>query len=110
MRTRAPDGSVHTTRSVRVLLSDGSIVYKQTQPPRTLLGHSGRWEFHTDRTGASIRSTHTFLLDPVGVAEVFGSSVPADEAAERVRAALSANSRVTMAHAASYSASIGAPR
>lgn len=110
MRTRAKDGSVHTTRSVRVLLSDGSIVYKQTQPPRALLGHSGRWEFVTDQSRTSIRSTHTFLLDPAGVAEVFGPSVPADEAMDRVRDALSANSRVTMEHASRYSASIGATR
>ncbi|WP_242904544.1 aromatase/cyclase [Actinomadura terrae] len=110
MGTRAPDGSVHTTRSIRVMLSDGSIVYKQTKPPRVLLGHSGRWEFHSDTSGAAVRSTHTFLLDPAGVAEVYGPDVPAREAASRVRAALSANSRVTMEHASLYSASIGAAR
>jgi aromatase len=110
MRTRAPDGTVHTTRSVRVLLSDGSIVYKQTRPPRALLGHSGRWDFRSDRSGNSISSRHTFLLDPAGVAEVFGPDVPAREAAHRVRDALSANSRVTMEHADRYSATAGANR
>jgi aromatase len=110
MRTRAPDGSEHTTRSLRVLLEDGSIVYKQTRPPRTLLGHAGRWEFHTGRSGASIRSTHTFLLDPAGVVEVFGPAVEAADAMARVRAALAANSRVTMEHASRYSASAGAMR
>jgi aromatase len=44
------------------------------------------------------------------VAEVFGSSVSAQEAVDRVRAALSANSGVTMEHASRYSASIGAAR
>jgi aromatase len=110
MKTRAPDGSVHTTRSVRVLLPDGSIVYKQTQPPRALLGHTGRWEFRTDESGASIRSTHTIVVDPAGAAEVYGASVSAGEAVDRVRAALSANSGVTMNHAAEYSTAIGAAR
>ncbi|GAB2769449.1 aromatase/cyclase [Streptomyces daliensis] len=110
MQTRAPDGTVHTTRSVRVLLSDGSIVYKQTRPPRALLGHSGRWDFRSDGSGSSISSTHTFLLDPAGVAEVFGPDVPAQQASHRVRAALSANSRVTMEHADLYSAAAGANR
>jgi aromatase len=110
MRTRAPDGSEHTTRSVRVLLADGSIVYKQTRPPRALLGHAGRWEFRTDRSGASIRSTHTFLLDPVGMAAVFGPEVAVTDAMTRVRAALSANSRVTMEHASRHAASTEATR
>jgi aromatase len=110
MKTRAPDGSVHTTRSVRVLLPDGSIVYKQTQPPQALLGHTGRWEFRTDEAGTSLRSTHTIVVDPAGAAEVFGSSVSAGDAVDRLRAALSANSRVTMEHAARYSAAIGASR
>ncbi|KZM72313.1 aromatase/cyclase [Nocardia terpenica] len=110
MRTRAPDGAIHRTRSVRVLLPDGSIVYKQTRLPRALLGHSGRWDFRTDHSSASLRSSHTFLLDPVGVAEVFGSSVSADEAMERVRAALSANSLVTMEYASRYAAMHGALR
>lgn len=110
MLTRAQDRSVHTTRSLRVPLADGSIAYKQTRPPRALLGHSGRWEFRTGRSGSEIRSTHTFLLDPAGVAEVFGPSVSAADAAERVRAALSANSRVTMAHASRHAAAVGAKR
>ncbi|GAQ51146.1 aromatase/cyclase [Streptomyces acidiscabies] len=110
MRTRAPDGTVHTTRSLRLLLPDGSIVYKQTRPPRALLGHSGRWAFDTDPSGSStITSTHTFLLDPAGAADVYGPDVPAPEAAQRVRTALAANSRITMQHADRYSASVGAP-
>ncbi|HEY8979012.1 MAG TPA: SRPBCC family protein [Streptomyces sp.] len=104
MRTSAPDGTVHTTRSLRVPLPDGTIVYKQTRPPRVLLGHSGRWEF---RSG-TLSSTHTVLLDPAGVAEVYGPDVPAREAAQRVRAALAANSRTTMEHADRWSASVGA--
>ncbi|TDD34074.1 cyclase [Actinomadura sp. KC06] len=110
MRTRAPDGSTHTTRSIRVPMPDGSIVYKQTRPPRMLLGHSGCWAFHTDQSGSRIRSTHTFLMDPAGVADVYGPSVKPDEAADRIRAALSANSRVTMEHASRHAASISAPR
>ncbi|MET8976879.1 aromatase/cyclase [Streptomyces sp. NPDC004539] len=108
METRAPDGSVHTTRSVRLLLPDGSIVYKQTRPPRALLGHSGRWDFRSGPAGSSMSSTHTVLLDPAGAAEVFGAGVPAREAVHRVRTALSANSRVTMERAALYCASAGA--
>ncbi|QNP74674.1 aromatase/cyclase [Streptomyces roseirectus] len=108
METRAPDGTLHTTRSLRLLLPDGTIVYKQTRPPRALLGHSGRWEFRSDPAGDSISSTHTFLMDPAGVAEVFGPDVQAPEAAKRLQAALSANSRVTMQHADRWSASVGA--
>ncbi|WP_290050837.1 aromatase/cyclase [Amycolatopsis solani] len=101
MRTRAADGSVHTTRSLRVLLPGGSIAYKQNQPPRGLLGHCGRWDFPAD--GTSIRSTHTFLVDP--------AAAGAPEAAlNRFRAALAANSRTTMEHAARFAAAIGAVR
>lgn len=98
MSTRTPDGGEHTTRSVRVVLPDRSIAYKQTVAPRGLLGHSGLWEFLQDESGASIRSSHTALIDPVAAAEMFGDR-PIPEIAERVRAALAANSRTTMEHA-----------
>jgi aromatase len=105
MDTRAPDGSVHTTRSIRVRLADQSIAYKQISTPRPLLGHSGVWEFVTGPAGATMCARHTVLIDPSAVADLFGPEVGIVEAASRVRAALGGNSRTTMEHAARHAAS-----
>jgi aromatase len=110
MQTQAPDGSVHTTRSVRVALAGRTIAYKQTMLPTPLLGHSGVWEFTDGAEGpgsaGTIRSTHTALIDPSASAELFGADVAPGEAARRVRAALAANSRATMELASQHAASV----
>lgn len=43
MDTRAVDGAVHTTRSVRVCFPHDRIVYKQTEVPELMAAHTGRW-------------------------------------------------------------------
>lgn len=110
METRAPDGSVHTTRSIRVGLRDGSIAYKQTTLPKPLLGHSGVWEFFDGAAGATMRSSHTALIDPAAAVELFGPEISLEEVVRRVRAALAGNSKITMEHASRYSASAGISR
>jgi aromatase len=101
MDTQTPDGAVHTTRSLRVGLPDRSIAYKQTTLPTPLLGHSGVWEFVG---GATMRSRHLALIDPVAAAELLGPEVALEEAAGRIRRALGANSMTTMEHASHYAA------
>ncbi|MEV8441839.1 aromatase/cyclase [Actinosynnema sp. NPDC051121] len=87
MDTLAPDGSAHTTESVRVCDPGRRVLYKQTRPPAALLGHSGAWTFDGDR----VTSRHTVLLDPGAVADGDLRS-----ARERVTAALRANSAKTL--------------
>ena len=105
METRAPDGSVQTTRSVRVGLSNGSIAYKQTTPPTPLFGHSGVWEFFDGAAGMTMRSSHTALIDPAAALALFGPEISLGEVTRRVREVLSGNSKITMEHASRYSAS-----
>ncbi|OON82584.1 aromatase/cyclase [Streptomyces tsukubensis] len=92
METVAADGTAHSTASVRVCTPSERIVYKQTELPKALLGHSGTWRF-TEQAGGkcSVTSQHLVMLDPREVA-------PADLAAfrEQVAASLARNSRTTL--------------
>lgn len=101
MDTRAGDGPVHTTRSVRVCLDD-AIVYKQTATPAVMAAHVGRWTVEAVPDGARVSSRHVVVLDPVGVAAVLGPDGTVAQAREAVRAALGTNSTTTMRHAAAH--------
>lgn len=99
METVTPDGSSHTTRSVRICFPYERIAYKQVLVPSLLLGHSGEWIFTEGTDHAVITSRHTVVLNPAAFPDV---SIA--DARERVRAALVANSETTMGHAASFAA------
>ncbi|MEU3950510.1 aromatase/cyclase [Streptomyces sp. NPDC029526] len=98
MDTVTADGSGHTTRSIRVCVTDERIAYKQLVPPRLLLGHSGVWELSETAEGTEVTSTHTVVLNPEGVRNVLGEGTTPAEARRFVQDALSRNSRTTLEH------------
>lgn len=97
MDTRGPDGSVHTTRSVRLCFAERSeIRYKQLVTPAALSSHTGRWVFE-QRDGVVVaRSWHTVTLDPEGVRSLMGPDATIEQARAAVRAALGGNSLKTL--------------
>jgi aromatase len=102
MDTKASDGSVHTTRSVRVCFPSESIIYKQVQPPRLMRAHTGRWLIVPDGPGVKVSSEHTVMVRPDAIAGVLGADATVPDAKNLIRTALSANSTTTMEHAKAY--------
>lgn len=103
MDTSTKDGSVHTTRSVRVCQPHSSIVYKQIVVPRLMTLHTGRWLI-TERDGGSVSVTsrHTVRINTAAIADVLGANADVQTAQETVRNALSGNSLVTLRAAKAY--------
>lgn len=105
MDTYGPDGSVHTTSSVRLCFPNrGLIVYKQTTPPPVMTSHTGRWVLDSvqDKSGAPVvraTSWHTVVLDPEGVRRVLGPGTKLAEARAMVHRSLSTNSSATLLRA-----------
>lgn len=99
METVTADGSTHTTRSIRLCFPGESIVYKQLVPPALLSGHSGAWLFDNDEKD-TVTARHTVAIDPTRVEEVLGEGKTVADARAYLRAALGANSRATLNHAA----------
>lgn len=58
MTTAAPDGSEHTTRSVRITLAPRLIVYKQLVPPALLSAHTRHWSFVETPERARLCAAH----------------------------------------------------
>ncbi|MEU9155346.1 aromatase/cyclase [Streptomyces sp. NPDC048417] len=102
MDTVAKDGSVHTTKSVRVCFPHQRIVYKQTTLPALLLLHTGSWELTEDGDDVLATSRHTVTLNTDSVPKVLGAQAGRAEARNFVRGALSANSRATLALAKEF--------
>ena len=103
MDTRAKDGSVHTTRSVRVCRPYSAIIYKQIVLPPLLTLHTGRWLIEArPGDGVSVTSRHTVRIDPGRIAEVLGEGADLATAQQAVRASLSANSLATLGLAKAY--------
>jgi ribosome-associated toxin RatA of RatAB toxin-antitoxin module len=100
MQTLAKDGSSHTTESIRVLLPDLRIVYKQSQPPALLSVHTGRWTFEERDGVVRATSRHRVVLRPEAVERVLGAGKTVADARTFVREALGANSLATLRHAA----------
>jgi aromatase len=96
MDTRAADGTVHTTRSVRICFPD-AIVYKQTTVPPIMSAHTGRWEFRQDDGVTHVSSQHTVVLRPEKVTDLLGPEATVAQARDAVRNTLGANSRATLA-------------
>jgi ribosome-associated toxin RatA of RatAB toxin-antitoxin module len=101
MQTKAPDGDLHTTRSVRIC-EPGRIRYKQVQRPRALAAHCGEWTV----TANELTSRHRVRLDVEGVRAVLGPDANLDTAAAAVKRSLSANSRVTLSQAATFAGTV----
>jgi len=62
METKAPDGSVHSTRSVRVCRPEHLIVYKQTVLPALLDAHTGHWRMVETPEGVLASARHTVTI------------------------------------------------
>lgn len=102
MDTAPPDGEVHTTRSVRICLPPGEIVYKQTTLPPVFAAHVGRWTVVPTDAGTEVTSHHTVVLRPDRIADVLGPDGTLEQARLATRDALGANSRTTLARAAAF--------
>jgi hypothetical protein len=96
MDTRAPDGDVHTTRSVRICFPAHRIVYKQIQVPAILSAHTGEWTFVENAGVVRATSRHTAVIKPDAVTTVLGPDATVSLARERVRTALGTNSMSTL--------------
>lgn len=103
MDTRTKDGSVHTTKSVRVCQPHDRIVYKQIVVPALMTLHTGRWSIE-ERTGGwvSVTSRHTVRINTENIAKVLGEGADVAAARTFVRNALSGNSMATLRLAKTY--------
>nr|CBH32086.1 putative bifunctional cyclase/dehydratase [Streptomyces albaduncus] len=102
MDTHAPDGSVHTTTSVRVCLAPHRIHYKQIQVPALMSLHTGEWRFEEDADGVLATSRHTVAVDESAVKAVLGEDATLEDARAMVRKALGANSLSTLDRAKAH--------
>jgi ribosome-associated toxin RatA of RatAB toxin-antitoxin module len=102
MDTRAPDGSVHTTSSVRVCFPDEAIVYKQVRVPALMNAHTGTWTIRYEGNRVRLTAQHDVLLDDSAVGQVLGRQATLAQARAFVRTALGNNSRTTMERAKAY--------
>lgn len=108
MDTRTKDGSVHTTRSVRVCQPHRSIVYKQIVLPPLMALHTGRWLIEAGNGGGvSATSRHTVRINTARIADVLGQDVDVPAARKAVRNTLSANSLATLNLAKAYAEEAG---
>ncbi len=105
MDTVTADGTAHTTRSIRLCFPHEQIVYKQLVPPALLFGHSGGWTFADGPDGAVVTARHTVAINPDAITAVLGTNRTLTDARDFLRAALGANSRVTLAHVSAYAQS-----
>jgi ribosome-associated toxin RatA of RatAB toxin-antitoxin module len=105
MDTVTANGTAHTTRSIRLCFPHEQIVYKQLIPPALLFGHSGEWIFADGPNGAIATARHMVAINPDDINAVLGKNRTLADARDFLRAALSANSRVTLAHASTYAQS-----
>jgi len=102
MDTRTKDGSVHTTRSVRVCFAPHRIVYKQVVLPALMTLHTGRWLLEEIGGGLKVTSRHTVAINEANVAKVLGAKATMADARSFVRNALGTNSLATLEHAKRY--------
>lgn len=102
MDTITKDGSVHTTKSVRVTFPHERIIYKQIQVPALMTLHTGRWTFEETAGEVTAVSQHTVAINEANIASVLGADADVEQARTFVRNALSANSLATLRHARDY--------
>ncbi|MFI0982667.1 aromatase/cyclase [Streptomyces sp. NPDC021093] len=102
MDTRAADGSVHTTESVRVVFGADRIVYKQTTVPALMTAHTGCWTVTANGDGVDVTSQHTVIIRPDAIERILGAGRTEADARAYVQHALSTNSRATLGHAKEY--------
>nr|AHA81972.1 Arm2 [uncultured bacterium] len=101
MDTRTPDGSAHTTRSVRICLPGNKIVYKQIHLPKLLDGHTGHWRFTATREGFILAARHAATIKPSALS-ILGPETSVLDARKYLRRVLSANSMSNLRLAKAY--------
>jgi len=103
MDTRSTDGSLHTTKSVRVCLPERwTIAYKQTVTPPIMAAHVGRWMVVPHGPGIRATSHHTVVIRPEKVTGVLGPDGTLEQARTLIRSVLGANSTTTLRHAKTF--------
>ncbi|WP_330242541.1 aromatase/cyclase [Streptomyces sp. NBC_00525] len=105
MDTRAKDGSVHTTKSYRVVFPHSKIAYKQVTLPALMTLHTGEWTFVETDGGTDVSSQHTVTLNTENIARILGPEATVADARAYVHTALSTNSCATLAHAKAHAES-----
>jgi len=101
METSTPDGSSHTTRSVRIAVEPEIIVYKQTRLPALLDGHTGHWKFTRTPEGVIAAARHTATIKPSALG-ILGAGSTVQDARNYLRKVLSANSMSNLRLAKAY--------
>jgi C7-C12 aromatase (ARO/CYC) len=101
MDTASPDGSPHTTRSVRICLPPNLIVYKQIVLPGLLDGHTGHWRFTQTPEGVIAEARHTTTIKPSALS-LLGPETTVGSARRYLRRVLSANSMGNLRLAKTY--------
>lgn len=105
MDTRTKDGSVHTTKSVRVAFPHTKIAYKQIQVPALMTLHTGHWLLAENSDGVAATSQHTVVINEANITKILGDEACVEDARTFVRTALSTNSLATLGHAKEYAES-----
>lgn len=101
MDTVSSDGSRHTTRSVRICRPHNKIVYKQIQPPKTMVAHTGHWKFTETPEGVIASARHSATIKPEGL-HLLGEGTTVEGARRYLRRILSANSMGNLRLAKAY--------
>jgi len=102
MATAAPDGTTHHSNSVRLCFPSTNIIYKQTTPPRGLLGHTGEWTIAPSDEGCVVTAGHRVALDPAALSAFAGPGHDLAQARRVVRQRLGGNSMRTLEQARSF--------
>lgn len=110
--TRAGDGSVRTTTSVRVGEPYRRIIHKQQiVRPALMTWHTGRWLIEETGPGTvSVTAEHTVRIDQEQITGVLGEGADLAAAKDFVREALSEDDSVTLDHVKSYAEKARAER
>jgi aromatase len=102
MDTRTKDGSMHTTKSIRVCFANERIAYKQITLPALMTLHTGYWQLDRDGDGVLASSQHTVALNVDNIPTVLGPDADVAQARTFIRTALSGNSLATLGLAKEY--------
>ncbi|WP_371480181.1 aromatase/cyclase [Kitasatospora sp. NBC_00315] len=102
MDTKAVDGNIHTTASIRVCFPQERIVYKQLKLPPLLDLHLGCWTLTATPEGrVTASSRHVIRINPEKVS-LLGEGKTVQDAKAFVRNALGTNSTATLNHARAF--------
>jgi hypothetical protein len=99
---RLPDGTVHSTSTVRVCFPETHIVYKQTRPPAVMRAHTGSYTLTRMPGGVRVTAQHTVLLRHETVASLLGPESTTDSVRAAVREVLRNLSLATLGRAKAF--------